>query len=544
MKFRLCVLVCLAVLLLAAPAQAAGEELQTESDQAQLIQSGDLGGPYTLPEDASLQGGDSTLLYTLLQQGFAQKKTEINISAAGITTAELSILRTTYSQVANDHPEFFYIPNNYSYSYYSSGKILSVKVSYPDGLDAQCAAFDEAVAEALAQVDGSRSPMEQALAAHDYLVAHCAYNWDVATTDRTDTPYVHSAYGALVNGDAVCQGYALAYKLLLDALDIDCALVSSTPMNHVWNLVELDGVWYHVDVTWDDPTPNVEGGGPYHNFLRSDAGISDTGHHDWEDLGVDCASDYQEGWWLNALWFPIHSWEGAYYYIKTGLDSFEYRIYRTDTLEEAGSAVTTKNLDTSYSSRNGVLWLDGQLYYTKASGSDARVLTRLRLSDGASAPVGTIPFTRTASADGYYPSDYDGVGLRYDPETGLICTSSNTRPDLEMPTFVPRTYPVEWDLLSTNKTSLAGGALERGGPLQVGVVWAEPGDTPSPRVLAAFYEGGRLTGVCAADSSALTEGLNVLELDAPDKAYDSVRVFLLSGLAELTPWCESASVSP
>ena len=49
-------------------------------------------------------------------------------------------------------------------------------------------------------------------------------------------------------------------------------------MNHIWNLIKIDGKWYHVDVTWDDPIMDKPGRVKHDNFLRSDDGIKDTDH--------------------------------------------------------------------------------------------------------------------------------------------------------------------------------------------------------------------------------------------------------------------------
>ena len=61
---------------------------------------------------------------------------------------------------------------------------------------------------------------------------------------------VQTAYGALVNKEAVCEGYAKAYKLLLNAMGIECDVVINA--EHAWNVVQLEGKWYLVDVTNDD----------------------------------------------------------------------------------------------------------------------------------------------------------------------------------------------------------------------------------------------------------------------------------------------------
>lgn len=141
----------------------------------------------------------------------------------------------------------------------ADGTIETVAPTYDTTLPADAQAqFDAAVTQALAQVDAGMDDVEKALALHDYLAVHCGYNWAVAAGNPEEAPdTVYSAYGALVEGDAVCQGYALAYRLLLEEAGIPSAMLTSA--NHMWNLVQLGGDWYHVDVTWDDPGAGYPG---------------------------------------------------------------------------------------------------------------------------------------------------------------------------------------------------------------------------------------------------------------------------------------------
>ena len=75
--------------------------------------------------------------------------------------------------------------------------------------------------------------------------------------DSTYTEY--SAYAALFLGRAVCQGYSLlTYKMMWEA-GIEARIVDGEAMNHSWNMVNICGNWYHLDVTWDDPVPDVSG---------------------------------------------------------------------------------------------------------------------------------------------------------------------------------------------------------------------------------------------------------------------------------------------
>ena len=89
---------------------------------------------------------------------------------------------------------------------------------------------------------------------HDYLVDNINYESSLAKQN------IYNIYGALVNRECVCEGYARAFKYLLDELNIPCIMVIGTGTNsqgetenHAWNYVQLGGNWYAVDTTWDDP---------------------------------------------------------------------------------------------------------------------------------------------------------------------------------------------------------------------------------------------------------------------------------------------------
>ena len=95
---------------------------------------------------------------------------------------------------------------------------------------------------------------EKLLSIHDYVTSSTTY-----MSDTEGALFCYSAYGALVDGKAVCEGYAEAFKLLCDRNGIDCVLVrgnavtSSGEAAHLWNYVRMDdGKWYAVDATWND----------------------------------------------------------------------------------------------------------------------------------------------------------------------------------------------------------------------------------------------------------------------------------------------------
>ena len=543
-----------ALLLLAAmptTAWAEDETLQIEDEwNLNLIQCGSLDGEQAIPSGPEMMlladTGQEAAWKEQIYWGLYDAEASITLTdtSSPVTHESLSqfveTAKVLYKAVINDCPELFYVTGNASLSGSGSsatGWQVTITPHYLPDCKSKIPAFQEKLEDVIAYVESFSDPMEQALAAHDYLMTCCAYNWDTAANNNAPSStesYVYSAYGALVDEDAVCQGYALAYKLILNEVGIPCVTVSSSAMNHMWNLVQLDNKWYHVDVTWDDPTPNVEGGGRHANFLRSDTGITAEGHYGW-GTDITCPDDYEDGWWLNDVWFPIHYWQGDYYYIKTGNGPYFYHVYRTDQLDKEGKAVTANHLANSYSSRYGVVWLEGQLYYTKAGTTGTRVLIRCDLTSGSLSQVGTFSFSQTANES--YEAILDGVGLRYNADTEEIETFSNTRPTLSMPSFAVQDYPPEWNQADQDTTALLG-SYTSDGRLRIGVMWAEQGELPM--LLAAFYDQhGRQVALRAVDTDELKLGLNILQISTP-ASYAEAKLFLLNG-GSMVPLCSSIS---
>ncbi|MBQ7325094.1 MAG: hypothetical protein IJW98_05080 [Clostridia bacterium] len=158
--------------------------------------------------------------------------------------------------------------------------------------------------------------LEKILFLHDYLCTHFAYDG------------VHSdsnLYLILEHGHGVCQAYVYLYAYLLDALSIPNDFAISQEMNHIWNLVQVEGEWYHVDLTWDDPATDQPGRALHTNFLRSDKGIAETGHINWEAPYV-CSSDlYEKSFLYDLTGAVLFTPYGAY-----GLSISQRHLMRLD----------------------------------------------------------------------------------------------------------------------------------------------------------------------------------------------------------------------
>lgn len=102
---------------------------------------------------------------------------------------------------------------------------------------------------------------------HDYLVESIEYDQSISQAN------IYNIYGAIVNKLSVCEGYAKAFKYFMDSLEIPCTIVigkatnsEGNTENHAWNYVQLNGLWYAIDCTWDDPI--IIGSGFLNNSLK------------------------------------------------------------------------------------------------------------------------------------------------------------------------------------------------------------------------------------------------------------------------------------
>lgn len=89
---------------------------------------------------------------------------------------------------------------------------------------------------------------------HDYIIDNVKYD---STYEALGT---YSLYGAFIGKTCVCEGYAKSLKYLANSINIECEIMQGTATNstgktesHAWNCIKLDGNWYLMDTTWDDP---------------------------------------------------------------------------------------------------------------------------------------------------------------------------------------------------------------------------------------------------------------------------------------------------
>lgn len=178
---------------------------------------------------------------------------QINLKGYPMTEAQV---RTAVKAVADDHPEIFWPTGTMGFYADESTTIVQVYSRYsPEEVDSRVNAVRQAANEFYASVPDNLSEYDRELLVHDFILERTEYDSDVDTVDfDSNNPDIYTAYGALVNRKAVCEGYARAFQMLMNGLGVDCVGVigSSRDQMHIWNAVKLSGGWYNVDATWDD----------------------------------------------------------------------------------------------------------------------------------------------------------------------------------------------------------------------------------------------------------------------------------------------------
>lgn len=530
-----------------------------------VFQNGAMEGPQTVPgKPIPLSEGWEDDAYQLLLNAWRQRKTEINVLPLNIPWASINDFWDVGRKVLNDHPELFYA-DFYGTASGSGGLIARQTFKYRgfSDLDGAIRDFDAAVDEAMAQIQGVTDNVEKALLLHDWLVTRCAYNWEIAWNlgggPEPSTAYVkaglpYTAYGPLVGRDAVCQGYALAYKYLLNQVGIRSIYLSSSTMNHGWNGVMIGDQWYHVDVTWDDSTPNKEGHCGHVYFLLSDGTVSDASHrhNGWDKNLITCGdTSYESGWAFLGSFAPFYRRDGFYYYTRPvndngGSETGVNAVFRNTSLRTAGEDCLTAELGRGIW-RGGAVWLDGRLYlapYSFDSGG-SRLILVYDLDTGLTAQAALFPFTASPSSSGQYDESNDrNLGLRYNAEAREIEAVSCTRREV-VASFPARALSGGWAQAGAPEDGLAlAPGLSKDGA--AALLYAADAAAPEGASLwAAFYRGGKLADLRSVPVPERVENgvfniLPPLVLAYPDLSnlpeYDSVRLMLLTGDG-LAPLC-------
>ena len=249
--------------------------------------------------------GSDEELYNAIYEHLSAFKTEMSFYGA----VDSDKIFNTYKRVANDHAELFWTGSS-SVATSGNSDVHDFSVSPSDinismdEVKTMCGKISDAADSIIDDIPEGASDWEKILFVHDSIIRKTWYQ-----SDDTDD-FTNSVYGCLVRGQSQSTGYSEAFKYIMNLLGFECGIVSND--SRKWNYIKLDGKYYWVDLTWDDPS------------YENDDGVTNFTHYyfmsDDEHFGID--HNLQKG---NNFFVPECDSYDRYFYIEDGsyLNSFD-----------------------------------------------------------------------------------------------------------------------------------------------------------------------------------------------------------------------------
>ena len=279
-------------------------------------------------ESYSLESQSEKEVYDLIYDTFMNLDSELDLSKYSMDADKVFALR---DKVMYDYPEIFYL--DYSESrYWSNGRLEFGYTDTKENIREKRNQLDSKVEDILSDlIKPGMTEFQKEIAIHDYIVLNTRYDED-NYNNNTIPKESYTSYGTLMNGVAVCQGYAETFKMLLRKVGIDSIIVSSPEMDHAWNIVNIDGEDYHVDVTWNDPVPDREGRTRYKYLNATDSQMAKDHSWNYSDYPSVTDSKYSYLWEIDS---PII--DGVYKYYSNSEDDLIYRLDENSNKEKITS---------------------------------------------------------------------------------------------------------------------------------------------------------------------------------------------------------------
>ena len=174
-----------------------------------------------------------------------------------LSTTDPDLIEKIFKCVLNDHPQFYYV-EGYTYTTYTKGtevtklEITGTYSKTKEECEVINAQIEMYVKNCFAKMPVGISDYEKVKYIYDYILDGTEYN-----LLAKDNQNICSVF---LNGESVCMGYAKAMQYLLLKQNILCTIVNGTASQgeeHAWNLLMLDGQYYHLDATWGDDSYTV-----------------------------------------------------------------------------------------------------------------------------------------------------------------------------------------------------------------------------------------------------------------------------------------------
>lgn len=269
--------------------------------------------------------------YNLLSQKDRKTYKEILLSLSesgkveGLVAKDYEHALSIYNDVVKDHPELFAYRSGNRYTYTSFLNLfykidITPKTNYSSKrIEKMQKELDLAADKIVKQAKKKKTAYDKILFVHDYIIKATDYD-----NKKEPDELSHTAYGCLVNKKAVCDGYTYAFTLIMNRLGIPSSDVYGG--NHAWNFVLLNGKYYYLDLTWDDPISQGEGGAlVHHYFMVTTKQIKKT-HKIESENPPKCTSEKYDYYKRNGLYIELYNLESFEQILSQNLKDGEIEL--------------------------------------------------------------------------------------------------------------------------------------------------------------------------------------------------------------------------
>ncbi len=296
-------------------------------------------------------------------------------------------IERVYRTLVHDHPELFWLSDGYKYSLsnfsllglvdFNFLKLTANSLQVDQELELKITELDKKVNEIIEKANTYKTQYEKVLFVYDYIVENTVYDYE--TADKLDTEEAkttiypaQTAYGCLVEGNAICSGYSEAFQLILQKMGILCGNAfgkdKEEGVAHQWNFALLDGEYYFFDVTWGD-TQNQDGTATdyksYEYFGITTEQLKLTHILDENKLAPECLGEKNNYYKQSGMFAGAYSFATTKEIIKKQLNNNQISVMYA-TAQECEKA--KKDLFDRYKFFNITSKYDEVYYYTGVSG--------------------------------------------------------------------------------------------------------------------------------------------------------------------------------
>lgn len=220
---------------------------------------------------------------------------EVDISEYAVPKDDVSDIITG---IIEKNAQLFYVNREYQVRYTGNTNLtcsIGFSFKYSDSeLRIKVNDFNSRIQLIVDEINKSESDFDKVHFCHDYMVKNYSYDQTKGSTD---------AYNMLLTGEGTCMAYTGLFGYVMKQCGVECTVVKSEQLNHIWNAVKLNGEYYNVDVTWDDPIGGVSFSTSHKYLLKSDY-YFDLHKHEGRESDVNCTSTLYDSYkWSDGEFF-------------------------------------------------------------------------------------------------------------------------------------------------------------------------------------------------------------------------------------------------